>query len=100
MVLYRVVLQAKTGKANDLVANIKEALARLSDELAASLQLRILTDISGPIDTVVLETTHESLAAVEQFRQMIFAQAEASGEPMQNSDLVESGRNEYWTIET
>ena len=98
MILARVVFQAKFGKANDVVTYFKTMSQDLPDELIASLQPRILTDISGPFDTVVLETTHESLAAYEEFRTAMFAR-EASGEPSLEADLIESGRNEYYTIE-
>lgn len=100
MVLARMVFQAKLGKANDLVAGIKEGLKRLSAEQSASLQPRILTDLSGRFDTVVFETTYESLAAYEQFRQVLFAMAEASEEPLLIDGLIDTGHNEYWTIET
>jgi len=99
MILARVVFQAKFGKADEVVASLKEAMTSEVNEQIASMQPRILTDISGPFDTVVIETTHESLAAFEQFRQMLFARAAASDESSRMADLVESGRNEYYTIE-
>lgn len=97
MILYRSVLQAKFGKADDLVAAIKQGLAALPAEQVQAMQPRILTDISGPFDTVVLETTHESLAAYEQFRKA--ALARASGEQSPAAAFIASGRNEYYTIE-
>ena len=100
MILSRTVFQAKFGKANDLVTTLKAMGQDMPDELVESLQFRILTDISGSFDTVVLETTHESLAALEEFRKEIFARSEASDEPSPLIDLVVSGRNEYYTIET
>lgn len=99
MILYRSVLQAKFGKADDVVAAVKQGLAALPVEQQQALQTRILTDISGPFDTVVVETTHESLAAYEQFRKATFASAGASREGSAVAALVESGRNEYYTIE-
>ena len=99
MVLYRTVFQAKFGKAGALVAAIKESMNGATGEQLAALQPRILTDISGSFDTVVIETTHESLAAVEQFRNMMFAQNDETGATSTMADLVESGRNEYYTIE-
>ena len=99
MILARVVFQAKFGKANDVVKYFKTMGQNLPDELIASVQPRILTDISGPFDTVVLETTHESLAAYEEFRTAMFAMEETSDEPSLEADLIESGRNEYYTIE-
>lgn len=99
MILARAVFQAKFGKANDVVNYFKTANHGLSDELMESLQPRILTDISGPFDTVVIETTHESLAALEEFRKALFARSEESDEPSPLAEFVESGRNEYYTIE-
>ena len=101
MVLYRTVFQAKFGKAGELVAALKQSFESefMTEELMAALQPRILTDISGTFDTVILETTHESLAAVEQFRIAVFAQTDANEEPSPMEALIVSGRNEYYTIE-
>ncbi len=99
MILARAVFQAKFGKANDLVAVFKAMNQGMVAELMESLQPRILTDISGPFDTVVLETTHESLAALEEFRKALFAESDASEEPSPIANLIVSGRNEYYTIE-
>jgi hypothetical protein len=97
MILARALFQAKFGKASDLVMVFKNSL---SDELMESLQPRILTDISGSFDTVVLETTHESLAALEEFRKALFARSDASEESLPMAELIVSGRNEYYTIES
>ena len=99
MILHRVVFQAKFGKADDLVAHFKTAIQELPDELNESLQPRILTDLSGSFDTVVVETTHESLAAFEEFRKAMFAREEALDETIRQADLIASGQNEYYTIE-
>ena len=100
MILHRAVFQAKFGKAADLVAAFKQSTGGISEEQMAVLQPRILTDFSGSFDTVVLETTHESMAAYEQFRAALFASMDASEEPSPVEGLIESGRNEYYTIET
>lgn len=99
MVLFRTVFQAKIGKADELVAAFKESFNRLPADQTEALKPRILTDISGPFFTVVLETTHESLAAVEEFRNAMFADQEASEAADGTEDLIVSGRNEYYTIE-
>ena len=99
MILARVVMQAKFGKADDLVTEIKGSTTDLTEEQIASLQPRLLTDISGSFDTVVLETTHKSLAALEQFRKAIFARSAEREGPSPMEELVASGRNEYYTIE-
>ena len=99
MVLYRTVFQAKFGKASDVVAEFKKMTKFFTEDQVKSLQVRILTDISGPFDTVVMETTHASLAALEQFRIAMFAMPEMSEEASTSNDLIVSGRNEYYTIE-
>lgn len=99
MILSRTVFHAKFGKADDVVARFKESMADAPDEQLAQLQPRILTDISGRFDTVVIETTHESLAALEQFRAMLFQQDSERVTPNDMLDLVETGYNEYYTIE-
>ena len=99
MIVARVVFHAKFGKADDVVARMRESINALSDEQQAAFQPRILTDLSGRFDTVIMETTHESLAAYEQARQAMLDQASASGESSPLFELVETGRNEYWTIE-
>jgi hypothetical protein len=100
MVLLRTVFQAKFGKADEVVAAMKEMSKVLPDEQVKALQPRVLTDISGPFDTVVMETTHESLAAIEEFRKAIFTRTEdSSEEPSAINSLIVSGRNEYYTIE-
>jgi hypothetical protein len=99
MILSRLVFQAKIGKAADVVAHFKSIMESATDEQWAALQPRILTDISGRFDTVVVETTHESLATFEQFRSaMINQQGNGSG-PGPGEDVIESGRRELYTIE-
>jgi hypothetical protein len=100
MILHRAVFQAKFGKANDLVAAFKQSTGIMTAEQVEALQPRILTDLSGPFDTVVLETTHESLAAFEQFTKALWAVMDADEEPSPTEGLIESGRNEHYTIET
>lgn len=101
MVLARAVFQAKFGKANELVAAFKEMNTGMTAAQMESVQPRILTDISGSFDTVVVETTHESLAALEQFRAAMFAAMDDNSSGDSPADgLIVSGRNEYYTIES
>jgi hypothetical protein len=98
MILARSVFHAKYGRAKELVAMFQQ-MGDITDAQAQAMQLRILTDLSGPFDTVVLEAVHESLAALEQWRNAIFAEMDAAGGPNPLEDLVVSGYNEYFTIE-
>jgi len=100
MILFRSVFQAQFGKANELVAAFKDMNKFLTADQMRSMQPRILTDISGPFDTVVFETTHESLAALEQFRIAMFARTDISEGESPTTGLIVSGRNEYYTIES
>lgn len=100
MILHRTVFQAKFGKADDVVAHFKAMVSTLTEEQMAMLQPRILTDISGSFDTVVIETTHENLASYEHFRNLMLERNAQEGANNNMLELVESGRNEYYTIET
>lgn len=100
MVLLRTVFQAKFGKADNLVAALKSSLETSEfAEQIKTLKPRILTDISGEFDTVVIETTHNSLAAIEQFRQLMREMDAASDTPSPLAEFIVGGRNEYYTIE-
>lgn len=96
MILVRNVFQAKFGKADELVAIFKEMRQVLSEP--ANNQ-RILTDLSGPFYTVVLEAEVESLAEWERSRAEMFSNPQFGAVFARTIDLVDSGRAEYYTIE-
>ena len=96
MMLVRSVFQAKYGKGGDLVALFKEA----RQEWPVSSADRILTDASGQFFTVVTEQEVESLAAWEQRIAEIFAVPEFGDWFARMTQLVESGRREFYNIET
>ncbi len=62
-------------------------------------KFRVLTDLSGDFDTVVLEGVHESLAAWEQFRASLFASPEFQNSDDRSDEFIVSGRQEYFAIE-
>ena len=99
MIVARAIFHAKFGKAKDLVAMFRQMGDEMPDAPGAPVQVRILTDISGTWDTVVLESVHESLAALEQWRSAMFADMDARDDSNPMADLIVSGSNEYWTIE-
>jgi hypothetical protein len=59
----------------------------------------ILTDLSGPMDTMVLEGRHESLAAYEQWRAQLFKSQQFQESQATMDELIESGSVEFYTIE-
>jgi hypothetical protein len=96
MILVRSVFQAKYGKGGDLVALFKEARQKWPESTAD----RVLTDASGPFFTVVVETEVESLAEWERRIAEIFALSEFGDWFARMTPLVESGRREFYNIET
>ncbi len=97
MILVRDVFQAKYGKGGDLVALFKEGQEMWKDTYG---QERILTDASGPFFTVVTEVEFESLAAWEQAIGEAFSLPEFGDWFERMTQLVESGRREFYNIET
>ena len=98
MIVVRDVFQAKYGKGGELVALFKEARERWP--ITARYSGRILTDASGTFFTVVTETEVESLAAWEQLQAEIFANPEFGAWFGRMQPLVESGRREFYNIES
>jgi hypothetical protein len=103
VVLVRTIFRAQFGKAGELVAALREGNERLDAIIRHRLETprrwRLLTDLSGPFDTVVLEVEAESLGEWEQMRGELF-QSDAFRESFPRMQaLTVSGRNELYTIE-
>ena len=62
MIVVRDVFRLEFGKAKDAVALWKEGMGFVR---RAGVATRLLTDLTGPSYTLVLESTHPSLAAFE-----------------------------------
>jgi hypothetical protein len=99
MIIVRNVLQAKFGKAGQLAAEFGRTNPGMGSDLGLARRWRVLTDLSGPFDTVVQEVEAESLAEWEQARARLFQQPSFREAFERTQDLVVSGRNEIWTIE-
>ena len=59
----------------------------------------LLTDLSGPMNTMVLEGRYASLAAYEQWRSAFFQSQAFQESETPIAAMVESGSNEFYTIE-
>jgi hypothetical protein len=94
MIIVRDIFQAKYGKGSDLAAHFKETI-----NWSIQYAPRILTDMSGPFFTVVTETEFESLAEFEQKSGEIFSTPEFGEWFARMTELVESGRREFYNIE-
>jgi hypothetical protein len=97
MVLIRNVFRLKFGKAKEAVAIMKEGLA-IQKRQGAPYTPRILTDITGPFYTIVLELTVASFAAFEAEAPRYMGDKEFQANYQKLTPLVESGYREVFTI--
>ena len=96
MILVRYVFQAKWGMVGEVVAVFKESQKILGEQFGRS---RVLTDLSGPLMTVVQEIEVESLAEWERRRSEIYSRPRYQELQVRAAALIESGRAEFYTIE-
>lgn len=96
MIVVRNVFRLKFGKAREAREAMKNLLV-LNRQLGSARDTRVLTDVTGPFYTMVLEMTFPSLAGLEEGQSMM-------GEPAWKDayakfvPLVESGHREIFTI--
>lgn len=96
MILVRMVFQAKFGKAGELASAFK---AFGSSGAMPSANVRVLTDLSGPFDTVVQELEFESVDAYQRAQAAMFADPKARDIMGKTGELIVGGHKEYYTIE-
>jgi hypothetical protein len=96
MILVRHIFHAKFGKAAEVVAMLKEGGSEIEEQGG---RWRLLTDLSGRYDTVVLEIEAESLAEFERARAEMFADPEFQQDAPRMTELVDWGESEFYTIE-
>ena len=96
MILVRHVFQVKFGKMDAVLAGMAEMRA-MGESLGLS-QGRVLTDLSGPMFTLVQEVEVESLEAWQAGSQKMFSSPEWQGASTTMPDVFESGRVEFYTI--
>jgi hypothetical protein len=99
MIIVRVVFQAEFGKGGELAARFAQGARAIAEGMGGANRWRILTDLSGPFDTVVQEVEYQSLADWEQSRPKLFALPAFREAMGQLQELVVSGHNEMWTVE-
>lgn len=97
MIVIRNVFQLKFGKAREARALMKENLA-VQKRLGADASSRVLTDVTGPYYTLVLELTVPNLAAFESTAPKLFGDKEWQANYQKMVPLVESGHREIFTI--
>jgi hypothetical protein len=99
MIVVRNVFQLKFGKAREAVAVMKQSLAIQRRVFAgADFSTRVLTDVTGPFYTLVLELTVPNLAAFEAQAPRLFGDKEWQANYQQMVSLVESGSRDVFTV--
>ena len=99
MIVVRNVFRLKFGKAKDAVPLAREAQAIQKRVLAdVEFSTRLLTDVTGPFYTLVLELTVPNLAVWEGNAPRIFADKDFQANYQKMAPLVESGYREIFTV--
>ena len=99
MIVVRNVFQLKFGKAKEAVALVKEGVAIQRKALAGiEFSTRLLTDVTGPFYTLVLELTVPRLGTFESYAPKLFADKDWQANYQKMAPLVESGYREVFTV--
>ena len=101
MVVIRNVFRLKFGKAREAVALLKEGIANQKKAGASAgidVSTRLLTDLTGPFYTVVLEITAPNLGAFEAAAPTLMGDKDWQANYQKIASLVESGEREIFTL--
>jgi hypothetical protein len=99
MIVVRNVFRLKYGKTREAMALVKEGLAIQKRALTGvEFSTRLLTDVTGPFYTLVLELTVPNLASFEKFAPQLFADKDWQANYQKMTPLVESGYREIFTV--
>ena len=99
MIVVRQVFQLKWGKAKEAIGLLKEGLALQKRVLGGvELSTRVLTDVTGPFYTLVLEISVPNLATFETQTPRLFADKDVQANMQKMANLVESGYREVFSI--
>lgn len=96
MILVRTVFQVKWGKMDEVLAGM--AQMRSIGEAMGLNGMRVMTDLGGPMFTLVQEREVESLDQSQQQMQALFSNPEWQAMAARMPDLFESGRTEFYNI--
>lgn len=99
MIVIRNVFRLKYGKAREALALMKEGL-EIQRRVVSGVDFstRVLTDVTGPFYTLVLELTVPSLASFESNTPRLFADKDFQANQQKMVPLVDSGYREIFTV--
>jgi len=96
MIIVLNVFSIKFGKVKEIKALFKEA-QKINIEHGIN-GMRMMTDVTGPSYTFVVETSHKSLSEFEKNLQKMFASKEWEEVYQKMIPLMKSGYREIFTI--
>jgi hypothetical protein len=99
MTVIRNVFRLKFGKAREAVALFKEGIA-IQKRTGAGVEFssRLLTDVTGPFYTIVLELTVPNLTAFEAAAPRLMGDKDWQANYQKITPLVDSGYREIFTL--
>ncbi|HWF84990.1 MAG TPA: hypothetical protein VG222_09095 [Vicinamibacterales bacterium] len=97
MIIVRNTFQLKFGKAREALAIMKEGIA-IQKRAGVDMSQRLMTDMTGPFYTVVLELTVPNLAALEGMMPKVMGDKDWQANYQKLLPLVESGQREMFTL--
>lgn len=97
MIIVHNVFRLKFGKAREAVAIMKEGIA-IQQRLGVDVGQRLLTDLTGPFYTLILELTLPNLAAVETTLSSVMTDKAFQENYQKFVPLVESGHREIFNV--
>ena len=101
MIVIRNVFRLKFGKAREAIAILKDGMEiqkRVAATAGAQMSSRLLSDVTGPFYTLVLELTVPSLAAFEQHAPAMMGDKEFQANYQKVLPLIEEGSREIFSI--
>ena len=99
MIVIRNVFRLKFGKAKEAVGLLKEGLAIQKRAVTGvEFSTRVLTDITGPFYTLVLEITVPNMSSFETFAPQLFGNKEWQAHYQKLGALVDSGYREIFSV--
>ena len=99
MIVIRNVFRLKFGKAREAMELFKEGMAIQKRVVKIeNFSMRLLTDVTGPFYTVVVELTVPSLAAYEAEAPRVMGDKEFQANYQKMVQLVESGSREVFRL--
>ena len=95
MIVVRNIFQLKFGKARDAIAILSKGADRYR---RLGVEMRLLTDVTGPFYTLVMELPYPTLAAFEASMSELAGDAGWRASHQELAPLVQSGRREILRI--